>query len=71
MVYVVSKSGKPLMPTERYGHVRKLLKFYQRHLPKELKGYCESITGKVEKNGMSVIQISKSLVLDNAIKLKN
>ena len=26
MVYVVSKSGKPLMPTERYGHVRKLLK---------------------------------------------
>jgi len=26
MVYVISKSGKPLMPTERYGHVRKLLK---------------------------------------------
>ena len=26
MVYVVSKSGKPLMPTDRYGHVRKLLK---------------------------------------------
>ena len=26
MVYVVSMSGKPLMPTERYGKVRKLLK---------------------------------------------
>ena len=26
MVYVVSKSGKSLMPTDRYGHVRKLLK---------------------------------------------
>lgn len=26
MVFVVSKSGKPLMPTIRYGHVRKLLK---------------------------------------------
>ena len=26
MVYVISKSGKPLMPTERYSHVRKLLK---------------------------------------------
>ena len=26
MVYIVSKSGKPLMPTERYGHIRKLLK---------------------------------------------
>lgn len=26
MVYVVSKSGKPLMPTDRYGHIRKLLK---------------------------------------------
>ena len=26
MVYVISKSGKPLMPTDRYGHVRKLLK---------------------------------------------
>ena len=44
----------------------KLLKFYQRHLPKELKGYCESITGKVEKNGMSVIQISKSMVLEGS-----
>ena len=26
MVYVVNKYGKPLMPTNRYGHVRKLLK---------------------------------------------
>jgi len=26
MVYVISKDGKPLMPTERYGKVRKLLK---------------------------------------------
>ena len=26
MVYIISKSGKPLMPTERYSHVRKLLK---------------------------------------------
>ena len=26
MVYVVSKSGKTLMPTERYGKVRRLLK---------------------------------------------
>lgn len=26
MVYVVSKSGKPLMPTERYGKVRRMLK---------------------------------------------
>ena len=26
MVYVISKSGKPLMPTDRYGHIRKLLK---------------------------------------------
>lgn len=26
MVYVVSKSGKPLMPTKRYGKVRRLLK---------------------------------------------
>lgn len=26
MVYIISKSGKPLMPTERYGHIRKLLK---------------------------------------------
>lgn len=26
MVYVLSKSGKPLMPTQRHGHVRKLLK---------------------------------------------
>ena len=26
MVYVISKSGKPLMPTERYGHIRWLLK---------------------------------------------
>lgn len=46
--------------------LNKLLKFYQRHLPKELKGYCESITGKVEKNGMSVIQISKSMVLEES-----
>lgn len=26
MVYVVSKHGKPLMPTNRYSRVRKLLK---------------------------------------------
>ena len=26
MVYVISKSGKPLMPTKRYGKVRMLLK---------------------------------------------
>ncbi|SFQ20095.1 RNA-guided endonuclease IscB [Caldicoprobacter faecalis] len=26
MVYVISKTGKPLMPTERYGKVRRLLK---------------------------------------------
>lgn len=26
MVYVLNKHGKPLMPTDRYGHVRKLLK---------------------------------------------
>jgi len=26
MVYVISKSGKPLMPTERHGKVRRLLK---------------------------------------------
>ncbi|UMZ73740.1 RRXRR domain-containing protein [Natranaerofaba carboxydovora] len=26
MVYVISKDGKPLMPTERYGKVRRLLK---------------------------------------------
>ena len=26
MVYVISKSGKPLMPTDRYGHVKYLLK---------------------------------------------
>lgn len=25
MVYVISKNHKALMPTERYGHVRKLL----------------------------------------------
>ena len=26
MIYIVSKKGIPLMPTTRYGHVRKLLK---------------------------------------------
>jgi hypothetical protein len=26
MVYVISKAGKPLMPTERHGKVRRLLK---------------------------------------------
>ncbi|MFN3978714.1 MAG: RRXRR domain-containing protein [Sulfurihydrogenibium azorense] len=26
MVYVISKEGKPLMPTKRYGKVRRLLK---------------------------------------------
>ena len=26
MVYVISKSGKPLMPTDRYRHVKYLLK---------------------------------------------
>ena len=26
MVYVISKSGKPLMPTRRHGKVRRLLK---------------------------------------------
>jgi len=26
MVYVISKTGKPLMPTVRYGRVRRLLK---------------------------------------------
>ena len=26
MIYIVSKKGVPLMPTTRYGHVRKLLK---------------------------------------------
>jgi hypothetical protein len=26
MVYVISKAGKPLMSTERYGKVRRLLK---------------------------------------------
>ena len=26
MVYVVNKDGKPLMPTERHGKVRRLLK---------------------------------------------
>ncbi len=25
-VYIISKDGKPLMPTTRYGHVRWLLK---------------------------------------------
>lgn len=29
MVYVVSKRGKPLMPTERYAHVRRLLKSHR------------------------------------------
>lgn len=26
MVYVISKDGKPLMPTKRHGKVRRLLK---------------------------------------------
>ena len=26
MVYVISKDGQPIMPTIRYGHVRRLLK---------------------------------------------
>ncbi len=26
MVYVLSKEGKPLMPTERYGKVRRMLR---------------------------------------------
>ena len=26
MVYVLNKNGKPLMPTERYGHIRWLIK---------------------------------------------
>jgi hypothetical protein len=40
----------------------KLLKFYQKHLPKELKKYCDKITGKVEKNGVTVIHIMKSML---------
>ena len=26
MIYIISKKGIPLMPTRRYGHIRKLLK---------------------------------------------
>ena len=29
MVYVISKDGKPLMPTERYGMVRKFKLIYK------------------------------------------
>jgi hypothetical protein len=29
VVYVLDKDGTPLMPTKRFGHVRKLLKFGQ------------------------------------------
>ncbi|MBQ0080213.1 MAG: RRXRR domain-containing protein [Alistipes sp.] len=32
MVYVISKSGKPLMPTEKYAMVRRFLKRGRAHV---------------------------------------
>lgn len=43
----------------------KLLKFYQKHLPKDFKHSCDKITGKVEKNGTTVIHITKSMVKED------
>ena len=42
--------------------LNKTLKFYFKHLPKELKSFCDKIVGTVEENGNIIITVSKSLV---------
>lgn len=42
--------------------LNKTLKFYQKHLPKELKKYLDTITGSVSEKGILNVTVSKSLV---------
>ena len=40
----------------------KTLKFYLKHLPKEMKGFADKIEGTVEEKGYTMITVSASLV---------
>jgi hypothetical protein len=40
----------------------KTLRFYLKHLPKELKGFVEKIEGTVEEKGYTILSVSASLV---------
>ena len=84
MVYVVSKSGKPLMPTERYGKVRRMLKNgeavvikrvpFTIQLQYDSKEYTQDLTLGVDagskKVGLSVSSDEKE-VFSGELELRN
>ena len=83
-VYVISKSGKPLMPTERYGKVRRMLKNgeavvikrvpFTIQLQYDSKEYTQNLTLGVDagskKVGLSVSSEKKE-VFSGELELRN
>lgn len=77
MIYVLNKDGKPLMPTNRHGKVRKLLKqglakvkqvkpFFQIQLLYDSENYVQESTLKIDSGytyiGVSVVNETKEFV---------
>jgi len=77
MVYVISKDGKPLMPTKRHGKVRRWLKAnlakVVSHIPFETKSYTQFLTLGIDPGfatvGLSVVS-EKEEVLSAEVKLR-